>query len=236
MNTKAHFNKSGNIKLGAKMWSFSKLCGEKIYHVNGIGDVQGTCKGYCSGCEKSCYVNKSYRYGSVLKCHAINTVAFVTDIDKAFADLRMQIVRARKKPDIIRIDQSGEIQTVKEFRHWIQLAKEFSNIRFYVYTKAFDIVIPELINQHNAGTLPENFTVLISIWHECGASAFAKVCNIPNVKAFAYDDGYAYDFTMQTYCKAYDNKGKLNHDITCEKCRKCFDRSANHKIIGCKAH
>ena len=96
----------------------------------------------------------------------------------------------------------------------------------------YDVVIPALL----AGNVPENMTVLISIWHKFGVNEFEKVKNLPNVKAFVYDDNYKYGFVIDTYCKAYDEHGKLDHNITCDKCKKCFNRLNNCKVIGCKAH
>lgn len=90
MEIKAKFNKKGNIKLGYTMWSFSKLYGSRTYIVAINGEtleIVGTCGGYCEGCEGSCYVKKSYRYPSVIKGHARNTLAFRNDLDKAFMDL-----------------------------------------------------------------------------------------------------------------------------------------------------
>ena len=62
------------------------------------------------------------------------------------------------------------------------------------------------------------------------------------VKAFVYDDGYNYQdkgVNIQTYCKAYTMQGgkmSLNHNLTCDKCKKCFNRSASCQIIGSLPH
>lgn len=238
------FNK-GNIKLGAGIWNFSKLAGDHKIDVRGIGQLTGTCGRYCECCDhlKGCYVFKSYRYPSVRINHARNTLAFRQDLHKSFQKLEQQIRRAKNKPLIIRIDQSGEIESNEEFLCWCHLAELFPNILFWMYTKAFDFVIYDLL----AGNVPMNLFVLISIWHEYGIEEYKRVCHLDNVKAFVYIDrdpetGRFYDYktkhglVITTYCKAYDEHGKMNHAITCEKCRKCFDYKARHKVIGCFDH
>ena len=96
---------------------------------------------------------------------------------------------------------------------------------------------------------PENFTTLISIWHEQGIEAYKKLEHLPNVKAFVYCDknsdplnGWgpakylAHGIDIQTFCHAYDPKGHLNHDVTCDICKKCFNRAAGCKVVGCWDH
>lgn len=162
----------------------------------------------------------------------------INDMDGAFNDLKTAIETARKKPDIIRINQSGEIINKEYLENWIQLATEFPHIKFWLYTKAFSIALPFLAS----GIVPDNFTVLFSIWHEYGALAYKSIQHLDNVKAFVYCDGYGYtkdDIAIQTYCEAYkevNGKMRLNHNITCDKCKKCFNRSAACKVIGCLAH
>ena len=234
---KYHFCKNGNVKLG-NMWTFSKTYSDQAFYVSEFkGYVTGSCIGYCDGCRKACYVAKSYRYGSVIKGHAINTCGIRYDFEKVYTDLRNQILRARNKPVYIRVDQSGELMSTDEFINiWCKLGTEFSDVKFYVYTKAYDIVIQALL----AGMVPDNFTVLISVWHEIGIREYFTVAHLPNVKAFVYDDhkfNYAaYGIVKQTECKAYDENGKLDHNITCDKCQKCMNRLSCHKVIFCNDH
>lgn len=227
-NTKARFIKHGNIKLG-NMWTFSTLFGNDTYKTE-FGNVSGTCGKYCEGCKSACYVRKSYRYPSVVKSHAINTLALINDVREAEKALTEQIKRAKKKPSVIRIHQSGEMLNRYEVAMWLNIAKEFPQITFYTYTKAFDIVEP-FIND-----LPNNFYINISVWHELGIKEYEALKKHPNIKAFAYMDGYdykAHGLAIETTCKAYEG-GKLNHAITCDKCKKCFGDA--FKIIGCESH
>lgn len=223
---KARFT-GGNIKLG-NMATFSKLKGDEDFNTC-YGTIKGTCGGFCAGCTGACYVNKSYRYPSVIKGHARNTAAFRIDIDKAFYDLDMQLTRKRRPFEIIRINQSGELESRTEFLKWCELATRHTESIFYIYTKAYKYV-DDLID-----IMPRNLFLNISIWHEQGIEFYRKHKNAPQVKAFIYLDGYEYpeDIKPQTTCKAYEH-GKLNHDITCDKCRKCFNK--NTKLIGCNEH
>ena len=86
--------------------------------------------------------------------------------------------------------------------------------------------------------MPSNISINISIWHEYGLEAFDEFKAYPFIKAFVYDDRTfdyaAHGLEIETYCMAYDESGKMDHNVTCQKCTKCFNRSA--KVIGCYAH
>ena len=233
---KPGFDKKGNIKLGGKMWTLSKLYGSQEWFIEKYGIyLKGTCGKYCKGCCNDCYVKRSYRYGSVILKHGTNTLALRNDIIGFFAILDGQLTRAKNKPEQVRYDQSGEIESRQEFSLLCDLAAAHNYSQFYLYTKAFDLVIPEILERYETGRLPENLTVLISIWHEYGIAEYESIKHIPNVKAFVYNDGFEYPFEFTTRCTAYNGR-KLNHNITCDKCRKCFDRKDIHKIISCDSH
>lgn len=251
---RAHIVDGGNTKLGKTIGTFSKLMGDEDYFIPELGmTVKGTCGHFCNGCKKHCYVRKSYvRHTcradgtcSVKYGHAINTIAIYEDIHKAFADIKGQIKRKRKLWKYVRIDQSGELLP-GEFLMWCDTAREAAErgLRFYLYSKAFEYMEEALL----AGIVPENLTVLYSIWHEYGIAEFKRVMHLPNVKAFVYVDAnrkadgwskadYArYGIIITCMCPAYDIKGKMNHAITCDKCEFCMNRRAGCKIIGCFDH
>ena len=240
----------GNIKVGA-IATFSTLPGNMDY-VTDYGVVKGTCGDCAKHCGASvngkrppCYVFKSHRYPSVVKGQARNTLAFRQDPMKAGKDLSDALKRKRKPVAVCRFDQSGEIESIEWFKAMEFVAVNHEEKQIYIYTKKYDVVVPELL----AGNVPENFTVNISIWHEQGIEAWQKVKHLPNVKAFVYCDkntdpvnGWdveeyaAHCIIIQTFCKAYGENGKMNHEVTCERCKKCFDRSEKHKVIGCNDH
>ena len=241
---KARFKKDGNVKLG-KMWTFSKLMSDE-YFKTAYGIVKGSCGDYCVGCKNSCYVKKSYiRWtdengnNQVINCHARNTLAIRNDIAKAFNDLHMQLKRARNKAEIVRIHQSGEIETPFELFQWVQLAKKHPETVFYTYTKNIDALRVLKKSIENGYEMPTNFTLNMSIWHEYLLKEYLEeFARYDFIKAFVYDDR-AYNYAengleIETYCMAYDQNGKMNHAITCDKCRKCI--KSNYKVIGCFDH
>lgn len=240
MAKKYNFNhrlikKNGNTKLGNSIGTISKLMGDQVYNIPSIGEIMGSCGQFCKGCKGNCYVCKSYRYPSVKLSHARTTLAFRLDINKAFDDMYTQIKSMRKPFEIIRIDQSGELESITEFNKYIELAKKCPGTKFYVYTKAYNFVTDQLL----AGIVPENLIVLFSIWHEYGVAEYRKVEHLKNVKAFVYADGYDYskhNLFPSTWCKAYDEKGKMNHAISCDVCRKCFHCVDCWKVIFCNDH
>ena len=183
---------------------------------------------------------KSYNlYGwdqsSVVKGHVRNTNIMRSDIDHAFNDIRLQLKRARKKPSAVRIHASGELETAQELREWIETAIMSPDIPFYVYTKAYEI-LDEVLIDFNNDTMPQNFFINISIWHENGIDAYNRWKHLNCVRAFVYDDGYNYGnkLKIDCYCPAYDKNGKLHHDLTCDRCKICFQTKA--KVCGCYNH
>ena len=242
MEYTARFVKNGNIKIGNTMWSWNKLAGNGV-----IAGCKGTCGEHCQGCydinhpQKSpCYVFKSYNiYGwdhsTVVQSHVRNTNVMRDNIEKAFNDIKLQLSRARKKPSAVRIHASGEIETTEELRKWIETAATSPNIPFYIYTKAYD-VLDEVLSSINIKTIPKNFFINVSIWHENGIEIYNKWKHLNCIRAFVYDDGYDYSdkLKIDCYCPAYDKNGKLSHDLTCDKCKICFQKKA--KVCGCYSH
>lgn len=232
----AKFLTGGNTKLGKGVATWSTLMGDYTY-VNLPGllkGIVGTC-GNCEGCKASCYVRRSYRNPSASYGHARNTYAMRTDLEAVEQSLAKQLSRGRIT--LVRLNQSGEIENDEQMAMWCRLASAFPDIKFYVYTKMYDIAEKFLLN----GLVPENFTVLYSVWGEYGLEEFNRVKDLPNAKAFEFDDGTGENMFLATniYCPAYkvvgkSGKAKMNHDITCDKCKLCFN--AKTKVIACHDH
>lgn len=235
------FNKNGNTKVGGSIWTFNKLAGRGI-----LAGCRGTCGQYCSGCynvdnprKSPCYVFKSYvQWGwensTVVKAHVRNTNAMREQELRSFLDLQAQIKRAKNKPSVIRLHSSGELETVSELHGWIKTALMFPSVKFYIYTKNYDVV-NECFSGLNLNNIPTNFFINVSVWHDKGIECYNKWKHIPTIRAFVYcDKEWKYPFAMDVMCPAYSKEGKLSHDIPCEKCGLCF--SSHHKICGCWSH
>lgn len=231
----AHFCKTGNIKLGTRVWTFSTLNRDDSYIITDADyntyTINGTCAHYCNGCKIACYVNKSYRYTSVIKCHAENTIAIRSDLHLAFLQLRLQIDHARIKPSQIRFNQSGEIISKEMFQEIQSLARDYPYIKLWLYTKAYDLIVDDIANT------PDNMTVNYSVWHESGINEFRTLRKLsPRVACFAYCDGFKYpdDIAPRVMCPAYDENGKIDHSKTCDKCGLCMIGKGLQ--IGCYDH
>ena len=68
------------------------------------------------------------------------------------------------------------------------------------------------------------------------ADTYNKWKHLDCIRAFVYDDGYDYSklLKIDCYCPAYDKSGKLSHELTCDKCKICFQKKA--KVCGCYSH
>lgn len=253
-NIKARYTNANNIKLG-NMGVFATLKGDDNYYIPELDMyARGTCGNICRecGCKNLCYVEKAYRRYtdqktgacSVKLGHAYNTIAIRQDAQKAIDDLNNQLTRKRKKFEIIRINESGEIEDEMTLAIHVRVASLHPETVFYLYTKQYKILVTWLL----AGLIPDNMIVLFSVWHEYGIAEYNKVKHLKNVKCYAVIDinkdveGWSIEdyknagLDIDTMCYAYNESGKMDHRITCDKCKKCFDCKKNKKCIGCYAH
>lgn len=224
-----------NGKLGTNIMGVSYVPGgEYITLKSGaiVSDCKGTCNGVnCESCEKSCYAVRSYKqYPTVTVNRIENTLQLRENIVQHFEDMKNAIIENNVK--IVRYTESGEIETFRQFALLENLARKLPNVKFYLYTKNY-AVLREFFDH---SVLPENMTVLISIWGDHGIDEWNEFKKYRNVKAFAVNS----DLKVSCFCPAYekDNAGKVHRVVKnsakCEKCRLCFDSKA--KIIGCYEH
>lgn len=250
-----------NIKLG-DMGSWAMLFGDCNWYIPELDvTVRGTCGQHCKGCFNpdnpkcsACYVAKSYYMhtnknedgstGDILrnKCsvkrgHAYRTIAMTMFRDDLLLSLDKQLTNLRKELKVVRINESGELTCYEDLALWSELAKRHTEIIFYLYTKNYKVVRKALINQ----IVPSNLFINISVWHENGIEDYLEMKDHPQIRAFCLVDE---DWTKQKYyskgieitsmCGAYDENGKMNHTVTCAKCKKCF--SSANKCVGCYEH
>lgn len=88
----------------------------------------------CSDCAKTCYATKAYKqYPSVKALWDANLELARNDLWALYDDLRAQLSKTKKR--IVRIHQSGDFISQAYLDMWVTLAKEFTDITFYGYTK-----------------------------------------------------------------------------------------------------
>ena len=262
--SKSKFNQgtaTNNIKLG-NMGSWAMLFGNCDWYIPELKTTcKGTCGEHCTGCfnkknpkESACYVAKSYvKYtkrnndntiGDILKneCsvklgHAYRTLSMTKFREDLLKSLDKQLTRKRNKFEVVRINESGELTCYEDLDFWCKLSKLHPETTFYLYTKNYDVVQKAIDND----IIPDNLFINISIWHESGISSYNNMKEHRQVRSFVFVDN---DYDIKTYkekginitsmCGAYDKNGKMNHAVTCDKCKKCF--SYNNKCVGCYEH
>ena len=102
-------------------------------------------------CVKFCYAKKgAYIWSNVQpafekRYQLSKTDDFITAVD---AEIK------RKKPDYIRVHDSGDYYSRKYLDKWIQIAKNNPTVRFYSYTNMVDMLMK--------AELPENYDVIFS--------------------------------------------------------------------------
>lgn len=250
-----------NIKLG-NMGSWAELFGDCNWYIPELDvTVKGTCGEHCKGCFNpdnpkcsACYVAKSYymhtnrkpdgSLGDILtdKCsvkrgHAYRTIAMTMFPQDLLESLDKQLTNKKKKFKVVRINESGELTCYEDLALWCELGKRHPETVFYLYSKNYKVVRQALIN----GIVPENLFINISIWHKFGISEYLEMKDHPQIRAFCLVDKkwtketyYSKGVEITSMCGAYDEKGKMNHAVTCAKCKKCF--SSNNKCVGCFEH
>lgn len=252
-----------NRKLG-NMGSWAMLFGNCTWTIPELGvQCKGTCGEYCTGCfneddprKSPCYVAKSYvmhtdrnldgTIGNILtnRCtvklgHAYRTIAMTMFRDELLVELDMQLTRKRDKFENIRINESGEITYYEDLYFWCELARRHQETTFYLYTKNYAAVRKAIANN----VIPSNLWINISVWHEYGIAEYMEFKSHSQIRAFVLVDDewdankYATcGLILDDMCPAYDAKGKMNHDITCDKCGKAHCFSNKNRCTGCYEH
>jgi len=250
-----------NIKLGS-MGSWAMLFGDCSWYIPELKVyVKGTCGEHCKGCFNpsnpkcsACYVAKSYythtnrnedgTVGDILKnkCtvklgHAYRTIAMTMFRDDLLVSLDSQLTNMKDKLGIIRINESGELTEYTGLALWSELAKRHPETVFYLYTKNYKVVRKALINN----IVPSNLFINISVWHEFGIEDYLEMKDHPQIRAFCLvdkewtkDKYFSKGIEITSMCGAYDEEGKMNHAVTCDKCKKCFSNS--NRCVGCFEH
>lgn len=232
-----------NDKLGGKkqrIMAVSYVPGKDLLTLrNGtlVSDCIGTCKNVdCSTCGRCnvCYAIDSYiQYPAVTKNRVENTMQLREDIDKHFEDIYNTIIR--HKIQILRYTESGEIEDYRHFEYLIRLTNRLPKVQVYAYTKNYEV----LREYFSRGLeLPENLTILVSVWGEQGIKEYQEFSSHKNIKCFAVNSNMKYD----AICPAFkqDKNGRVyrvhTDAVKCGNCGLCTGKAPNVRVIKCIEH
>ena len=214
----------GNSKLGKGVMIFNLLPGDEPISTKDKGqltNVRGTCAGCCDGCLDKCYAMRDARlhHNSVIPAIAKNTLIMRHNMEGTFKQLRENL--AKNKAKVLRYHSSGEIETYEYLLHMVKLAIEMPEVRFYFYTKRFDLMDKYL---KECGELPENLVCNISEW-----KGNTKGYDLDGLNRFIYDDGDDESLKNVPHCPAVNKKGHKT-GVTCEQCGLCYRGNDGHVI------
>ena len=213
---------NGNSKLGRGIYAVNLLPGGTPLTLKDgtqLTNVIGSCAGCSKDCEKECYaVSDAKRYhNTVIKSQGNNTLLARFDRPRFFADIQRFI--DYNMIAAIRIHSSGEFLSYEYFIDWIELIKKNPDIKFYCYTKRFNFIERYI---KNGGTIPDNFTINVSIWKK-------NYSNPYKLPEFIYDDGTEPELENVLHCPAVDKDGRKT-GVTCAACRLCINAKEGQKI------
>lgn len=214
----------GNSKLGKGVMIFNLLPGDEPISTKDKGqltNVRGTCAGCCDGCLDKCYAMRDARlhHNSVIPAIAKNTLIMRHNMEDTFKQLRENL--AKNKAKVLRYHSSGEIETYEYLLHMVKLAIDMPEVRFYFYTKRFDLMDKYL---KECGELPENLVCNISEW-----KGNTKGYDLDGLNRFVYDDGTDESLKNVAHCPAVNKKGRKT-GVTCEQCGLCYRGNDGHVI------
>lgn len=141
---------------------------KKIGRVHNFSMAPGITCPNCKGCLPYCYdVKAVLQYGNVVNARAENTVMMYKDMTQTFSMIDDYITKCRTHK-FFRWHVSGDIISVEYFDNMVRIARKHPDWVFWTYTKAYAFV-NLWIYQHGKSALPENLSVMFSVWNgmEC---------------------------------------------------------------------
>ena len=102
-------------------------------------------------CVKFCYAKKgAYIWGNVKP--AFEKRYELTKTDDFVAAMNAEILK--KKPDYVRVHDSGDYYSKAYLNKWIEIANDNPNVRFYSYTNMIEMMLTT--------SLPSNYDIIFS--------------------------------------------------------------------------
>lgn len=165
----------------------------------------------CHACKKDCYALKAFKqYPNVRQAWQGNSELLRKRPIKYYNDLMLFLSTYKGK--FFRFHVAGDIINKNHFLCIAGTAKAFPNIKFLIFTKSFDFIIPSII--------PDNLTVVLSLFPGMG---------IPN-KLKSFPRAYAGE------CKGKRFKNAMECIGYCDKCYLCWNLKELKKDVKFNIH
>ena len=138
----------------SKLKKTSKVLGLRVFNFGIPAYKSSSGKLTCpmaDGCIKFCYAKKGAYIWSNVKPAFENRYELSKTDD--FVDAMNNEIR-KKKPDYVRVHDSGDYYSTAYLKKWIKIAKDNPNVRFYSYTNMVDMMLK--------ASLPDNYDIIFS--------------------------------------------------------------------------
>ena len=220
----------GNKKVG-NIPQFNTLPGDEPLSLqNGtqLTNIKGTCGGVCENCKSACYAIKccTYHHRNVIPAWGRNTVLVRNNPELVRSEIKEYCTKNIVR--YFRFHTAGEFESVEHFALYCDICRDNPDVTFYVYTKAFKVLVDYAMKYE----IPENFVINLSVWHD-NIEKFQKTLNthenivfqalICKSNLFIYDDHTAAvgEYANNPHCPAIDKTGHET-GVTCAQCRRCM--------------
>lgn len=138
----------------SKLKKTSKLTGLRVFNFGIPAYKSATGKSTCpfaGECVKFCYAQKgAYSWSNVKP--AFEKRYELTKTDDFVNEMNKEI--AKKKPDYVRVHDSGDYYSKAYLDKWIEIAIHNPHVRFYSYTNSVEML--------KAAKLPDNYDIIFS--------------------------------------------------------------------------
>ena len=138
----------------SKLKKTSKVLGLRVFNFGIPAYKSSSGKLTCpmaDGCIKFCYAKKGAYIWSNVKPAFENRYELSKTDD--FVDAMNNEIR-KKKPDYVRVHDSGDYYSTAYLKKWIKIAKDNPDVRFYSYTNMVDMMLK--------ASLPDNYDIIFS--------------------------------------------------------------------------
>ena len=146
--------KTSLLTQNSKLKKTSKLTGHRVFNFGIPAYKSATGKLTCpfaGECVKFCYAQKgAYSWGNVKP--AFEKRYELTKTDDFVNEMNKEI--AKKKPDYVRVHDSGDYYSKAYLDKWIEIAIHNPNVRFYSYTNMIEMFLNT--------SLPDNYDIIFS--------------------------------------------------------------------------